>query len=119
WSATGPCAPPVASDVCSQPAGRGSVRRSCGRCAREPDKECRTNHADLASHADPGCRRAPFGVAAMHALHLETAGGPVIVLRGDNLAHLRLLATDLLRFKRYDCAKLYSPDERLIECTAC
>ncbi len=55
----------------------------------------------------------------MHALHLETAGGPTIILRGDNLAHLRLLATDLRRFKRYVSAKLYSPDERLIECIAC
>lgn len=55
----------------------------------------------------------------MHALHLETAAGPVIVLRGDNLAHLRLLATDLLRFKRYVSARLYGPDARLIECIAC
>ena len=51
----------------------------------------------------------------MHALHLETAGGPKIVLFGTNIAHLRLLATDLLRFKRYVCAKLYDPDARLIE----
>jgi hypothetical protein len=55
----------------------------------------------------------------MHALHLETAGGPIIVLRGDNLAHLRLLATDLLRFKRYVCAKIYDPEARLIESIAC
>jgi hypothetical protein len=55
----------------------------------------------------------------MHALHLETAGGPTIILRGDNLTHLRLLATDLLRFKRYVSAKLYNPEERLIECIAC
>ncbi len=55
----------------------------------------------------------------MHALHLETAGGPTIVLRGDSLAHLRLLATDLLRYKRYVSAKLYGPDERLVESIAC
>jgi len=55
----------------------------------------------------------------MHSLHLVTAGGPIIVLHGDNLAHLRQLATDLLRFKRYVSAKLYDPSERLIECIAC
>jgi len=55
----------------------------------------------------------------MHALHLETSGGPTIVLHSENLAHLRLLATDLLRFKRYVCAKLYGPDARLIERIAC
>jgi hypothetical protein len=55
----------------------------------------------------------------MHALHLETAGGPTIILRGDNLAHLRLLATDLLRYKRYVAAKLYDPDARLVESIVC
>jgi hypothetical protein len=55
----------------------------------------------------------------MHALHLETAGGSTIVLRSDNLSHLRLLATDLLRFKRYVSAKVYGPDARLLECIAC
>ena len=55
----------------------------------------------------------------MHALHLETAGGPTIVLRGDSLAHLRLLATDLLRYKRYVSARLYGPDERLVESIVC
>ena len=55
----------------------------------------------------------------MHALHLETAGGPVIVLFGANVAHLRLLAIDLLRFKRYVSAKLYDPSARLIESIAC
>jgi len=55
----------------------------------------------------------------MHALHLETAGGPKIVLFGSNVAHLRLLATDLLRFKRYTAARIYDPDARLIESIAC
>jgi len=55
----------------------------------------------------------------MHALHLETAGGPMIVLYGSNLAQLRLLATDLLRFKRYVAAKIYDPDARLIESIVC
>jgi hypothetical protein len=55
----------------------------------------------------------------MLALHLETSGGPTIVLRSDSLAHLRLLATDLLRYKRYVSAKVYGPDERLIESIVC
>ena len=55
----------------------------------------------------------------MHALHLETAGGPMIVLFGANIAHLRLFATDLLRFKRYVSAKLYDPNARLIESIVC
>jgi hypothetical protein len=54
----------------------------------------------------------------MHALHLKTAGGTMIVLFGANIAQLRLLATDLLRYKRYVSAKLYGPDERLIESIA-
>jgi hypothetical protein len=55
----------------------------------------------------------------MHALHLETSGGPTIVLYGANVAQLRLLATDLLRYKRYVSAKVYGPDERLIESIVC
>ncbi len=55
----------------------------------------------------------------MHTLHLETAGGPTIVLNGDNLSHLRLLATDLLRYKRYVSAKLYDPNARLVESIVC
>ena len=55
----------------------------------------------------------------MHSLHLETSGGPTIVLSGDNLGHLRLLATDLLRYKRYVSAKLYDPNARLVESIVC
>ena len=55
----------------------------------------------------------------MHALHLETAGGPMIVLFGANIAQLRLLAIDLLRYKRYVAAKLYDPNARLIESIVC
>jgi len=55
----------------------------------------------------------------MHALHLETSGGPTIVLFGANVAQLRLLATDLLRYKRYVSAKLYDPNARLVESIVC
>ena len=51
----------------------------------------------------------------MYALHLEVAGGPVIKLFGNSCGSLRLVATDLLRFKRYLAAKLYDPSERLVE----
>ena len=55
----------------------------------------------------------------MLALHLETAGGPTIVLRGDSLAHLRLLATDLLALQALRLGQGLRPDERLIESIAC
>lgn len=43
----------------------------------------------------------------------------MIVLFGANIAQLRMLATDLLRFKRYVSAKLYDPNARLIESIVC
>ena len=43
----------------------------------------------------------------------------MIVLFGTSVADLRLLAIDLLRFKRYVSAKLYDSNERLIETIVC
>jgi hypothetical protein len=51
----------------------------------------------------------------MNALHLQTAGGPVLVVFGATLGELRMIAVDLLRYKRYLTARIFDPDARLME----
>ena len=51
----------------------------------------------------------------MNALHLQTTGGPVVVLFGATLTELRMIAVDLLRYKRYLTARIFDPDARLLE----
>jgi hypothetical protein len=51
----------------------------------------------------------------MNALHLQTAGGPVVVVFGATLSELRMIAVDLLRCKRYLAARIFDRDARLME----
>ncbi len=64
------------------------------------------------------------GLKLPHQSVSSVWGDPAVVpahlpATGANIAQLRLLAIDLLRYKRYVAAKLYDPNARLVESIVC